>query len=87
MRIDENNFDILDKASNITGTDYNIRWFDAENISGYIDDDDLVSMIEDLVCEIDRLEEKTEDMEQDIRDNYKRIPVAEQVGVSDRDFI
>lgn len=87
MRINEGNFDILDKASNITGTDYNIRWFDAENISGYIDDDDLVSMIEDLVCEIDRLEEKIEDMEQDIKDNYRRIPIAEQVGVSDRDFI
>lgn len=38
-------------------------------------------------AEVNHLEEKIEDIEQDMRDNYRPIPVAEQVGISDRDFI
>lgn len=87
MIVDESNFDILDRASKITRTDYSIRWFDAENINGYIETEAMLSIIDDLIYEIDILQEKIEDMEQDIKDNYRPIPVAEQVGVSDRDFI
>lgn len=87
MIVNESNFEILDKASKITLTDYDIKWFDAENINGYIDTDSLIAIIEDLICEVDHLEEKIEDMEQDIQDNYRPIPVAEQVDISDRDFI
>lgn len=49
--------------------------------------DDLLGCIEDLEGEVSSLKEKIEDMEQDIKENYKRIPVSEQVGISDRDFI
>lgn len=87
MIVNESNFDILEKASKITLTDYEIKWFDAENINGYIETDNLISIIEDLIYEIDRLEEKIEDIKQDIRDNYRPIPYAEQVGISDRDFL
>ena len=87
MKVDESNYDILQRASEITSTNYEIKWFDAENIDGHIDAIELVSIIEDLICEVDRLEEEIEDMKQDIQDNYKPIPVAEQVGISDRDFI
>lgn len=87
MKVDESNFSILEKASKITSTDYEIKWFDAENIDGYIDVETLIYIIEDLICEVDRLQEELEDMEQDMQDNYKPIPLAEQVGISDRDFI
>lgn len=87
MIVDENNFDIIDRASKMTGTDYGIRWFDVENINGYIETESLLSMVDDLIYEIDLLNEKIEDREQDIQDNYRRISVAEQVGISDRDFI
>ena len=87
MIVNENNFETLERASKITSTDYGIEWFDAENIRGYIGIDSLLAMVEDLIIEVDRLEEKIEDMEEDIRDNYKPIPYAEQVGVSDKDFI
>lgn len=87
MRVDESNYEILEKASKITGTDYEIKWFDAENIIGSIDAENLISIVDDLTYEIDRLQEEIEDMEQDIQDNYKPIPVAEQVGISDKDFI
>lgn len=87
MVVNESNFDILERASKMTATEYEIKWFDAENISGYISTDNLLSIIEDLMCEVDRLQEELEDMEQDIQDNYRPIPVAEQVGISDKDFI
>lgn len=87
MRVDVSNFETLKRASEITLTDYNIRWFDAENIEGYIDGEDLLSIIDDLIYEVDRLEEQIEDIKEDIRDNYKPISYAEQVGINDSDFI
>ena len=87
MIVNEDNFDILERASKMTSTDYEIKWFDAENIHGFISTDNLLSIIEDLMCEVDRLQEELEDMEQDRQDNYRPIPVAEQVGISDKDFI
>lgn len=87
MKVDESNFETLDKVSKITGGEYEIKWFDAENLDGYIDEYTMLYMIEDLIYEIDRLQEEIEDMEQDIHDNYRPIPMAEQVGVSDGDFI
>lgn len=47
----------------------------------------LLATIEDLDDEIEHWKEKYEDLEEDLRDNYRPIPYAEQVGVSDRDFI
>lgn len=64
MRIDEDNFEILKKVSEITGNDYQLYWKDAENIDGYIDAYALFNMVNDLICEIDYLEEKIEDLEQ-----------------------
>ena len=87
MRVDESNYETLEKASKITVTDYDIKWFDAENIDGYIDNDSIISMIEDFICEVGRLEERIDDLEQDIEDNYKPIPIAEQLGISDKDFM
>lgn len=48
---------------------------------------DLISVIEDLDCEVEYWKEKYEDLEADLRENYRAIPYNEQVGVSDRDFI
>ena len=42
---------------------------------------------EELKDEIDFLKEKMELREQDIADNYKRIDISTQVGITDRDFI
>ncbi len=77
MKVDESNFDLLKKVSDITYTDYEIQWFDAENIKGYIETDSLLSMIEDLICEVNNLQEKYEDLERDIRDNYKWVGSGE----------
>lgn len=77
MIVNEENYDMLQKVSKKTMTDYGIRWFNAENIEGYIEANNMYSMIEDLFCEIERLEEKVADIEQDKRDNYRRITPSE----------
>lgn len=79
MRIDESNYGTFERVNKITGTDYGIIWKDAENIEGVIDIDGLYAMIEDLICEVDRLEEEAKDREQDIADNYKRISMEEMI--------
>ena len=86
MEVNETNFSILQSASRLTGTDYEIIWKDAENIEGYITEDSLVSMLEDLVGEIERLEEEKEDLERDMRDNYKPISASEMYDIDDRYF-
>lgn len=74
------NQDLYKKIQKITITDY-------EAEGDFIPSDSIEPMLEDLLIEIDRLEEKIEDMKRDIEDNYRPIPVAEQYGISDRDFI
>lgn len=86
MKVDESNFKILDRVSKITGNDYDIKWFDAENIDGYVDIKNVVSMLEDLVGEVERLEEEKEDLERDMRDNYKPISASEMYDIDDRYF-
>lgn len=63
MRIDEHIYEKIKKVKEKTMTDYNIIWKDEKNYEGYITADDLFSMVEDLLYEIDYLEEKIEDLE------------------------
>ena len=65
--------DLIDKIEEITCTDY-------ERKGDYIPAENIDIMIYDLLCEIDRLNEKIEDMENDIRDNYRPISNEEMYG-------
>ena len=87
MRINEATFSILQKAMEITLTDYDIRWFDKDELEGFIDDDSIISMIEDLISEVGIRDEQIEHLEQEIHDNYERIPEARQYEISDSDFL
>lgn len=49
--------------------------------------EELLATIEDLDGEIEHWKEKYQDLEEDLRENYKPIPYAEQVCVRDSDFI
>lgn len=51
-----------------------------ERKGDYIPAENIESMIKDLLYEIDRLNEKIEDMENDIRDNYRPISNEEMYG-------
>lgn len=48
---------------------------------------DLLDKIEDLVFELEAVKEEYEDFKKDVEDNYKYMPIDEQAGISDRDFI
>ena len=80
MRIDESNFGTFDRVQNMCGYNYDIRWTDSHNLKGYIDPDVMLSMIEDLICEVDRRDETIEDIKQDRNDNYRRITPKEMYG-------
>lgn len=49
--------------------------------------EEMLTKIEDLNEELEDTQEKFEDFKRDVEDNYKRIPVEEQLDISDRDFI
>lgn len=48
--------------------------------------EDLVAIIEELGYECGSLEERIEDLENDIENNYRPISPYEMYGVSERDF-
>ena len=75
---------IYERISDLTSTDYGAKTLDEEYV--YLDEYGIESMFEDLFGEIDSLEEKIEDMEENIRDNYRPISPYEMYGVSERDF-
>lgn len=62
------------------------RWIAKYFKKDLISIDDLLGCIEDLDSDVENLKSKLEDLENDIEENYRRIPVAEQVGISDKDF-
>lgn len=78
MTIDK---ELLEKVKKATMTEYcfynNVGFTEKEV---FISDATATGMIEDLLYEIGMLDEKIEDIEQDIHDNYKRIEVKDQLG-------
>lgn len=66
---------------------------DIEKIVGYkispfeMEEDDVIDLIENLVSEYVSLKEEYENLQRDLEENYKPIPVADQYEISDRDFI
>ena len=72
--------DLYKKIQEITYTDYNA-------LGEFIPSESIEPMLEDLLLEVSRLEEKIEDIERDRDDNYKPYTNEELYGVSDKDFI
>lgn len=55
--------------------EYDLKSFKEKDIYTW---DEILDIIQDLESEKFRLEEELEDLKQDVEENYKRIPVAEQ---------
>lgn len=86
MILDKKQYDMV---SDLTYTDYNPKTIlnsNGEEIV-YLEPNDISSMLDDLIYELDKRQEKIEDLEQDIQDNYKHISKAEQYDINDCDFI
>ena len=73
--------DVLERIEKMTMTDY-------EAEGNFLPVDSINDIIEDLLYEIDRLQEKISDMEQDIEENYeaKKFNPYTEYGVSEKDF-
>lgn len=74
----EINEKLIEKVKKITGFDYKSK---AELVTY----DDIISMIEDLTCEYEVLQEKYEDLERDLEDNYIHRPMSDYTGDADDD--
>lgn len=48
---------------------------------------EILNRLEDVYLDNEVLEEELQDLKRDIEDNYKAVPVSEQVGIDYRDFI
>lgn len=72
IKIDE---DLYKKIQSITSTDY-------DAIGDFIPSESIIPMLEDLLCEIEHQEERYEDLERDLQDNYIHRPVSDYTGDS-----
>lgn len=63
MRIDDSNFETFDKVQKRCGYNYDIIWTDSHNLKGYVDPYTMLNMMDDLLCEMGRIEEKQEDID------------------------
>lgn len=71
---------ILEKVTDITNFTYKSK-------GDFIAYEDVISIIEDLVCKYNVLKEKFEDYKENVRDNYRQITPQEMYDIDDRDFI
>lgn len=78
-KLDEIDTETIKKAEDIITEDYDIE-------GNFIKVEYLIEIIEDLLNELDSANKKYSDLEQQIEDNYKPISVAEQYGISNKDF-
>lgn len=76
-RLSEEEQRIIDEVKKRTITDY-------EQLGDFIPVESFISIIEDLMNEVGRLEEKYEDLENDVESNYRKVPVEEQIDWSER---
>lgn len=64
--------------------DYNLEHFSQKDIYSW---EEIIQILEDMESEICSMQDEYNSLKEQIEDNYKSIPVAEQYGISDRDFI
>lgn len=81
--------DLYERIKKITLTDYKAEYTkDPDDDYVWILSESVMNdILDNLVYELDHQIEMYEDLKQDIEDNYRKIPVSEQVGISDKDFI
>lgn len=63
---------------------YNLDHFKKKDVYTW---DEIIGIMEDMESELHSLQEEYDDFKQDVKDNYRPMSYAEQVGISDRDFI
>lgn len=75
-KLSENDYRILQRISNKRSIKIDIKDIDNEY---WISTDELLNLICELDDNIDAEQERYRDLEQEVRDNYKPIPVEQQL--------
>ena len=76
--------DDYEKIRKITFTDYDVIYVDKNVL---LKENNYKSMTENLIVAYERLNEEFEDYKRNVAENYRQIPIAEQIGIGDEDFI
>ena len=69
----EINEKLIEKVKKITGINYKSK-------GRLVTYDDIISMIENLTCEYEVLQEEYDDFKQDVEDNYVSRPMSDYTG-------
>lgn len=77
-RLDAGEQELIKKVEKITNSDYNVD-------NGFISSTYIMSALEELLSEYEHLQERYNDLEKNLEENYKPIPV--DIGISERDFV
>ena len=89
MRIDEDRYGIIYDAENELGTSYDMNIND-DDFRGFMDEEIVLELIQDLTEEIqnlkEKLEEQQEHFDQILDDYYKPKSPYEIYGVNENDF-
>ena len=76
-KLDEKGLELIKRVEVLT-------WSDFELQNDFIKVEMLETALEELMYEYESLKEKYSDLEKDLEENYKAIPI--DYGMSDRDF-
>jgi hypothetical protein len=77
--LDEKDLLLMERVKKITGNNY------VEN--NQVEVDKMLDIIQDLICEVGRVQEELEDLQNDVHDNYKRIRNSEMCDINDNMFV
>lgn len=78
----EINDKLIEKVMAVTNTDYEVAKFYnriEEKYESYINADNLIVALKDMLVEYDHMKEMYDDLKQDVEDNYRPIPPEEQI--------
>lgn len=75
MEID---YSLILRVENATMTNYN-KFKAGDEKTRLMNKDEIENMLEDLLSEIKSLQDLIDDIENDVRDNYKKISKNEQI--------
>lgn len=62
-----------------------VKIYDTDVVEQIIED--LLKVAQDYKWKAEHLQEEFEELQEDVETNFRRIPIGEQVGITDKDFL
>lgn len=73
MILDEKDIVAINKAADISDTNYTMYWL-SDKTKSVIEPRELIGIVKDLIYEYNKLKDEYNDLKQDIKDNYTYKP-------------